>query len=201
LELACSNEISLQRQIMLVRNEKILLVADAVIGKTQGRIDYVSRLPLGENICVNKEKESSDPKTTEIKLQGKKPRAWVLPLALSEWASETRHGTLRVNDHNLELRATGQGSCLYAPLWFDLDRGRLDEPLTWRQLTVGEHRELLLRDVAVGYRVQVGKKNWLVYRALASKGNRTLLGHNLATEFLLGKFSKKGNVAPIMIVE
>jgi hypothetical protein len=41
----------------------------------------------------------------------------------------------------------------------------------------------------------------LIYRALASKGNRTLLGHNLLSETLVARFSNTGEVDPLVEIE
>ena len=54
---------------------------------------------------------------------------------------------------------------------------------------------------AVGYRVAIGKQQWLIYRSLAAKGNRTLLGHNLSTETLVARFAADGEVTPIIEIE
>ena len=56
-------------------------------------------------------------------------------------------------------------------------------------------------DVAVGYRVAVGRKQWLVYRSLAEPGNRTLLGHNLISETLVARFHRNGRVEQLIEVE
>ena len=55
-------------------------------------------------------------------------------------------------------------------------------PLTWRQLVVAQSGAAKTAEVAVGYRVAAAKRQWLVYRSLAEQANRSVLGHNLATE-------------------
>ena len=74
-------------------------------------------------------------------------------------------------------------------------------PRTWRQLTVAADLERQPADVAVGYRVQLGRDQWLIYRSLAEPANRTLLGHNLSTEMLLARFDETGEVEPLIEVE
>ncbi|MEX0714781.1 MAG: hypothetical protein WD278_20765 [Pirellulales bacterium] len=56
-------------------------------------------------------------------------------------------------------------------------------------------------DPAVGYRVQVGRQQWLIYRSLAERGNRTVLGHNLISEFLVARFDRQGKVEPLLEIE
>ncbi len=101
----------------------------------------------------------------------------------------------------LELRQEAQGTCLFAPLFVDLVPRRFAQPFTWRQLTVAENLTVQPCDVAVGYRVLVGKRQWLIYRALARKANRTLLGHNLSSEMLVARFGRKGEVKPLLEME
>ena len=125
----------------------------------------------------------------------------MFPLALPEWRIDSRGGDLLADDRGLEFRQTTVGMSLFAPLWIDLDPSRHDKPFTWRQLTVGEERQIQSRDVAVGYRVQFGKSQWLVYRSLGPVKNRTVLGHNLSTDFLIARFGRDGQVKSLIEIE
>ena len=73
--------------------------------------------------------------------------------------------------------------------------------MTWRQLTVAEQRQNQPRDVAAGYRVQFGSRQWLIYRSLTPPANRTVLGMNLSTDFFLGRFGRDGETNTIVEVE
>jgi hypothetical protein len=124
---------------------------------------------------------------------------------------------LQSDETTLELRQCTFGSSLFAPLFFDLDRRRIRRPfariiqhnghgcrkcgLTWRQLTVAESLTVQPADAAVGYRVAVGGKQWLIYRSLAPPRNRTLLGHNLSGELFVARFRRNGEVKPIIETE
>ena len=103
------------------------------------------------------------------------------------------------------LKQEIRGSCLFAPLWIDLSPKRArrysQNPLTWRQLTVAEQRQIVARDVAVAYRVQRGKRQWVVYRSLAPAANRTFLGVNLSSEFFVGRFQSDGETESILEIE
>jgi hypothetical protein len=103
--------------------------------------------------------------------------------------------------YEMELRQSAAGCSLFAPLFFDLDRRRFGKPLTWRQLTVGESFAVQPADAAVGYRVSTGGKQWLIYRSLTPSRNRTLLGHNLSSETLVARFSRKGEVESLIEIE
>jgi hypothetical protein len=66
---------------------------------------------------------------------------------------------------------------------------------------VAESLQIVPPHVAAGYRVMVGKHQWLIYRSLAPAANRTLLGHNLATEMLIARFDRNGEVEPLIEIE
>jgi hypothetical protein len=57
------------------------------------------------------------------------------------------------------------------------------------------------RDRAVGYRVQFGRQNWLLYRTLAPRGNRTVLGQNYSSEFVCCRMLKTGKTESIIEIE
>ena len=188
--------IRVERQILLARKDGLLFLGDAILGRRAAQWEYRGWVPLGGRVSFR-----AAPQTREGFLVGRQARALVLPLALPEWRSEAAAGSLEQTERGLELTALGRGSCLFAPLFIDLRSRRFAKPFTWRQLTVGEELTAQPRDVAVGYRVLVGQGQWLIYRALARKGNRTLLGHNLSSEFLVGRFPRNGQVEPLLEIE
>jgi hypothetical protein len=199
-----------QRQMLLARKDRFLLLADVVLlGERTGEIDYRLSLPLAEGISFAGQSE-----TYEGHLAGTSRRALIVPLALNEWKADPRGGTFGVGQHGLELRLSGRGRALYAPLFLDLNPRRFGRPVTWRQLTVAENRQNLPRDTAVGYRVQIGtprksnggsKKSsidqWVIYRSLTGKANRTLLGLNIYNEFAVGRFTRKGEFESLLEIE
>jgi hypothetical protein len=122
-----------------------------------------------------------------------------LPLGLPEWRTAGA-GRLEAASGGLVLSQQGGGR-LYAPLWLDFDAGRIGGPLTWRQLTVADTRLILPPHQAVGYRVQAGLEQWLVYRSLDTPRNRTLLGCNVSCEFLVGRVKNSGEVARTLEIQ
>ncbi len=55
---------------------------------------------------------------------------------------------------------------------------------------------------AVGYRAQCGRDQWLIYRSLAPKANRTLLGQNTSSEFLVARFlAPEGEIDELVEIE
>lgn len=196
LELDFGGGLSVQRQMVMARDDRFLLLADAVLGKSPGLLEYRGRLPLCPGIALRNAQQ-----TRECYLTGSKRRALVLPLALPEWRSDERVGRLTRTDEGLQLCQRTEGCRLYAPLFIDFDRRRHTDQLTWRQLTVAESLRNCPAEVAAGYRVAIGRRQWLIYRSLAEKANRTLLGHNLSTEMLVARFERSGEVEPLIEIE
>lgn len=172
----------------------------AAADPTPHRIAYRGTLPLALGVAFVGETE-----TREAVLRTARPRALAMPLALPEWRSDSRIGSFAATDGQLELRQSNPGTSLVAPLFFDLRRKRFAGDRTWRQLTVAEDRQIQPPDRAVGYRVHIGGEQWIVYRSLTPRGNRTLLSHNLSTEFLVARFEPHSDatspVTPLVEIE
>ena len=196
LEIQLARGARVQRHIAMAREDRFLFLADAIFDCPEGTIDYCGRLSLADDAGLAPAEESN-----EAFLMGQQAAALVLPLALPEWRVEQSSGQLATASGALELRLSGQGGALFAPLLLDLKPRRMTRPLTWRRLTVAQSLEIVPAHVAVGYRVMVGKNQWLIYRSLTSAVNRTLLGHNLATEMLIARFDKNGEVEPLIEIE
>jgi hypothetical protein len=195
LEIHLGGGLRLERHVVFAREDQFVFLADAVFGPRAGKLEYRGLLPLAANMEFQADKPH-----TEGTILGKKPLAQVVPPALSEWRTPESSGHLRQQDGKLELAQTAVGRNLFAPLFLDLKSRRFDKPLTWRQLTVAQSLAIQPPDSAVGYRVMIGKEQWLIYRSLTPKANRTLLGHNLSSEFLLARF-RKGEVQSLIEVE
>jgi hypothetical protein len=191
-----SEGLRVKRQILLARKDRFLFLADAIVAREPGKLDYRACLPLASATRFDGAEESR-----EGFLTGPSRRALVLPLALPEWRADARFGSLEPTEHGLELSQPAQGCGTYAPLFIDLQPRRFREPFTWRRLTVAENLHPLPADTAAGYRVQVGRRQWLIYRSLAAKANRTLLGHNLATQMLVARFRRNGEVDALLEIE
>jgi len=186
----------IERHILLARKDRLLLLADAILGPNAARLDYRARLPLGNRVAL-----LAADKTHEARLAIRDRRVLVLPLHLPEWRADPRPGALAKSGRSMELRLSVQGRAMLAPLLVDLDPRRRNRPFTWRWLTVGENLQAVPGHVAVGYRVLVGRRQWLVYRSLAPRANRTLLGHNTVSRWLVARFHPSGQVEPLVEVE
>ena len=196
LEVACAGGWKIQRQVLLARRDNFLLLADAVLGPEEAKIQYDSRLPLADDIAYLPEEA-----TCEGYLKNTRPLCTVLPLSLPEWRTAAAQGKLDMDGDQLHLSLNVSSQRLYAPLFFDLASGRWVEKRTWRQLTVAERLQIQPSEVAAGYRVQLGRKQWLIYRSLAPCGNRTLLGQNLSQEFVVARFDSDGCLEELIEIE
>ncbi len=198
LEVQCENDFTFQRQFFLARQDRFLYVADAISGDRVFDLEYECQLYLGPDVSF-----APDPEATEGFLVNDRgqPLAHCFPLALPEWRSACGVGSLVGEDGCLQLRQQVQAQRLYAPLWFNLDPRRMGNPITWRQLTVAEKLERVSLDQAVGYRVQVGKKQWLIYRTFTPGANRTVLGQNLTSDCLIARFRRDGSTETLVEIE
>ncbi len=184
LEKQLAPGVSLQRQVLLARDDRFLLIADAIQGASGALWDYSTTYPLLPHAAFEPASE-----TTEGMLHTRGGAYQVFPLALPEWRIAARGDELSQTPGGLTLRQHASGTGMFAPLWIDLDPRRQSAPYTWRQLTVAEDRVILSRDVAVGY------------RSLGDKGNRTLLGHNLISDYLVAQFNRDGLVDTLVEIE
>lgn len=197
LEISLTGDVRIQRHLLLARADRFLFAADAILGKKPGQIAYRSALPLAPGARFVPAKESHEGQLARRSVCG-----LALPLALPEWRTEPGCGELSATNNRLELRQSASDvQAMFAPLFIDLAPRRLSKPFTWRRLTVAEDRRILPNDLAVGYRVQADARQWLFYRSLGERGNRTLLGHNLVSEFLAARFNRKGIAETLLEIE
>jgi len=218
IELPLAEGWLLERQFVLGRKDRFVLVGDALLHSSphaprevpisrsemptmsnhSPEIRYASTIPLAGGVRFAHERETHEGRLTA----GRQQVATLLPLALPEWRAEHCHGDLTCgSDNALMLMQAAQGHALYAPLWIDLAPARTRQPLTWRRLSVGESLKTVPRDRAVGYRVQFGRQNWLIYRTLAPRGNRTVLGQNYCSKFVCCRMLKSGKTESIIEIE
>ncbi len=199
LELEFEDDVTLERQFLLSREDEFLLIADTIHlhdDATDPTIHYELPLPLAPGT-----KAITETETWEVYLHHKKIQALVIPFALPEWKQERETGSLEVSDDGLVLKQHRQGRSLYAGVFIDLKPKRSLRPRTWRSLTVAENLEIVSADTAVAFRVQVGGKQWVFYRNIGTVGNRTFLGENFADDFYVARFHRDGEVEPLLEIE
>ncbi len=200
----------MERQIVLLPRDRVLLLADAVTTPSvaaghdrrpasaaaePGLLQMTTCLPLAAGLETEPAAE-----TREVLVFDTGMRLTALPIAIAEWRG-VGTGTFAAGPDGLTLTQATEGSRCYAAMWLDLDPRRSGKPRTWRQLTVADTRINLPPHQAVGFRVQVGLEQWLLYRALDAPRNRTLLGCNVSCEFLLGRIKHDGTVQRLLEIQ
>lgn len=196
LTMKLPNGMSIERQLLLARQELFLYLADYCSGTPGGerQLTYSGRLPLASAVDFAGERETRD----GLLVAG--DSAWrVLPLALAEWRADPRGGELAAIDGQLAWSVERTGTAAIAPLLIDLRSKRSRKECTWRQLTVAQGLEIQPPDVAVGYRAQSGADQWMFYRSIAERANRTLLGQNTASEFFAACFDPDTGLAEELV--
>lgn len=192
--------LQLERQLVVLPRDRIVLLADAVTAGTDDEslplraLEHRATLPLAPSLDAEPAAENR-----EVVVFDTAMRFMALPLALPEWRS-AGCGGLEVASQSLVLTHQGRGA-LYAPLWLDCDASRVGGPLTWRQVTVADTRRTIEPRQAAGFRIQAGLRQWLLYRSLAPARNRTLLGCNVSSGFLLGRIKRSGEVARTLEID
>ncbi|MFN8707370.1 MAG: hypothetical protein ACK50J_11865, partial [Planctomyces sp.] len=67
---------------------------------------------------------------------------------------------------------------------------------------VAERRKNLTPREAAGFRLRIGKTQWLIYRSLSNpEVSRTVLGLHTGDETYIGTVSSDGDIEPILLVE
>ncbi len=201
LQLQLTDEIKIERQILLSRTEHIALLADVISGAGDARVDYSAKLPLAKNVTVQ-----ADLPTRELRLQHKNFFARAFPLALPQDRVQSvagRFGLLEEDEEKgtIELHQAALGG-IYAPLLLCWHPHRKRAYVDWRKLTVTHDGQRLKTDAASGHRLRLGSKQWFLYHNVnKSKQSRTVLGHHTLNETVFGVFNTDGEVEPILLVE
>ena len=197
IEWHLDNEVVMQRQIILSLEDKFAWIGDAVVAPAESEIEYRCQWTLGEGISSVGESETNE----SYLYDGQKMRGLVIPPALSEWKADRSAGQMSCAEDHFSMQVKRKGRCLYAPVFIDLSPKRSLKPRTWRQLTVAEKLEIVDQDVAVAYRVHVGKQQFAFYRSMAEPQNRTFFGENVNTEMFLGRLEKNRSMTELVQIE
>lgn len=189
----------IQRQFCLARRDEIAFWGDSIFHpngfEKEVPLEYCASIPLFPGVSWMENGESMEVKVAHP--SGGK--GTFLPLALPEWRSELTVGNdFTVKDGKLQWRVTSPKKSLYAPLLLDFSTRRTHNELTWRRLTVAEKLKDVAPSIASGFRIQIGETQWLLYHSLTQPTHRTVLGHNLQSESMLGRFTSRGEVQPLV---
>ena len=127
----------------------------------------------------------------------------VLPVGLPALSYPTERGGLTAADEvgRLILRQRVEGRRGWLPWLVTWDSGRCRRPVRWRLLTVSQRSRICPPEVASAVRVSWGRNDQLVlYRSLAAAQRRAFLGRQTAARMLVGRFTSKGEIEPLLEV-
>jgi hypothetical protein len=191
-----AGDLKVVRTALLFRGRRLALLADQVEGMpTAGEMRVAT--PGGIGVVPSAENRSLA-LTQGTRLVS--PR--LIPLGLPYRSTGEERGTFRRDGSELVLRQPFAGKRGWLPLLISWESGRNRKTLVWRPLTVSEGSKICAAETAVAYRVAWGRDESLViYRSLARPVPRSFLGHKTIARFLIGLFTKEGNVEPILTVE
>ncbi|GIX01747.1 MAG: hypothetical protein KatS3mg112_0684 [Thermogutta sp.] len=199
-----------QRQITVCPVDGFVLFAETFLSPKQRNWVYSLRFSASEAIQLHAARE-----THEIFLNASGVKGLILPLAFPEWKQGFNQGGITIIDNEIRMVYRVTARRFYFPVFMALWRvdhksadgdnreNALDSfpDLTWRHLTVSECLRKVSSDEAVGYRIQIGDRQWVLYRSLTPPANRAVLGKNLISESLLGRFKLNGTISPLVEVE
>jgi hypothetical protein len=195
LELEMDSGWRIQRQFCVSRHSGAVMIADVVLGNTVSDVRHT--LKMAASLSGARFSVTGDGR--ELLVETENLRGLVLPVGLSEWRTDRRpgmRGELTAAD-GLKLVSCGeQVAALYCPLFFALTPRAADKQFTWRRLVVANKLAIEVQDQAAAFRIQVGGRQWLLYRSLTAQANRTFMGQNYAAEFVFGEFLLDGKLKP-----
>lgn len=199
LELECQlpDGAKWQKHFLLARNDLFLLTGDAFLNIGGKQLDYQMSWPLSPETRFGLAAETNE----QFLIRKAKSVGSIIPISMPEWKVERSTSNVSLNSDGLTVQIESAGDHAYCPIFMDLDPKRCRKPLTWRRLTVAQNLEILGDDVACGYRIHVGDQQWLVYRSLAEKACRTVMGQNLSIEFYVGALESDGTCAEIISID
>lgn len=184
------------RTALLFRGRRLALIADQVEGKPTlcetrvGLRDGVEVVPSEQN------------RSLALTMGSRVASPRLIPLGLSYRSTGTERGIFEHDGNEIVLRQPIEGKRGWLPLLISWESGRNRKTLVWKSLTVSEGPKICGAETAVAYRVAWGRDESLViYRSLDRPVPRSFLGHKTVVRFLIGLFTKEGNLEPILTVQ
>jgi len=187
---------SVNRQVLLLREEKLLMMADLVDLEADHEFDYLSQLPF----CHGWDAER-DALSRELALINGDVRVRVFPLSSPQLKVDKSETTTAVSTETLTVQHHSKQSRAHIVTVFDWNPKHRLLPVEWTTLTVAEDGQRVPSDQAAGYRLRVGHNQWLFYQSLTEpEVPRSVLGHHTANETVFAKV-EAGEVQAIVEVE
>jgi hypothetical protein len=197
LELECDLEgqCTIYRQLMLMREESMIYMADSIFpapSQPEGAWKLTSSWTLPPNTHFESETKSNEGRIYRTDEQSdSKPVALFLPLCLPEWKRGCTAGSVAQNGDQLVLESLSNHPRQFSAALLALGKAGQSSQFTWRPLTIAQELKITSRESARAVRVQIDSEQWVFYRSLTPCIRRTVMGLHLNMEFYAGRFSSK----------
>lgn len=133
------------------------------------------------------------------RLTGSKALARLVPFSFEN--TEFDENKICGSDQSIQMLLSGKGTSVFAPVIIDYDTSRIKKPATVRRLTVAEKGVPVSEEKALGFRVQLGKDQYIIYQSLGGNEVRTVIGLHLLSDFVLAKFDKETGPHSLIDIE
>lgn len=185
------------RQLILLREQNLLLLNHAVHAAGADEIEYRSMLPLRGNWSAE-----LDTTTRELALRQAAQRVRVYPVTLPQERVTKAPGEVKIAGTLLTSSQRGLGERLFVSTIFDWSQKRANKPVDWNPLAIAQDGILEKPDQAVAFRCRVGREQWVMYHSLTAPNiPRTVMGLHTPHETVLCRLNSKGELDSIVEVE
>lgn len=190
------------RQLLLLRCEHTLMLTDSVRAhESSDAIRYSSTVRSAAGIISEPDDVTRQVTGVGEQISLRGYPLWLPDDRLVSSGLTTGYGSLMFDRGEWKSSAEGVGG-LTVPLVFDWNSRRDAKKADWNRLTVAERRKNLTPREAAGFRLRIGKTQWLMYRSLSNpEVARTVLGLHTGDETYIGTVSSAGEIEPILLVE
>lgn len=197
LQLNRDQPVQVIRQALLLREESVLMVADSIRLPAAGKMEFQRRLPLAGGWRLEE-----DTLSREVALCQDDRRIRVFPWSSPQMRLDRSDETLILTPEEMTVETSMTGTGLYVATLFDWSEKRRDAPVDWRRVTVAEDGRIMLPEVAVGHRLRLGKKQWVLYHSHRPPAfPRSVLGIHTLSETVFARLSPHGEADPLVEVE
>lgn len=180
------------RTSVLLRGRKLAILGEESTASDPGgfAIDRIAGLTA-----------EAEPGGAVVRL-GTASRSYGQILSIAFGANDSEPIGLSVNDSAVRLETPASGRRSWRAMVMSWDAIRNRKPRTVRRLTVTEHRAVCPPDRAVAVRLRWGQEDsLLIYRSLAGRATRAVLGQQITARFVIGLFGADGSLTKLLEVE
>jgi len=185
------------RQALLLKQESVLLLSDSVRLPAAGKVQLRRKFPL-----IPGWELAEDTLSRELQLVRGSQRVRVFPWSGPQMKLERTDETIKATGDQIRVSVQGEGAAFYSATMLDWNPKRGDEPVDWQRVTVCEDAQYIPPEVAVGHRLRIGKKQWVLYHSHQKPAiPRSVMGIHTLSETVVASLNNKGDVTTMVEVE